>query len=159
MPLIGIVVRCASILLAAVPAMSLAQASAAPAAPLSAAESVQRGTQLRAEIDACYQQLRTSRALKNAVHDGNDVTATVLEFIPVGTRLDDATAILRAAGGTIEPPQHGHIDARIRMKDGLLDLKHTLTVELSPQDPGDFTRVHAVAATIYLQYVPNANNR
>lgn len=165
MPLNGWILVCASVMLVGVTGMSSAQAPTAPMAtttptePTTADELSQRGLQLRADIDAVYVKLRASKSLKNTVRDGNDVTAIVLKYIPIGMRFDYAEAILRAAGCKIGPPQQGQVVARTRMKDRLLDLKHALSVELTPPTPGDFSVVHNVAATIYLQYVPNASNR
>lgn len=159
MPLNSWILVCASIMLIGMPATSTAEASTAPTERATADELSQRGIRLRAEIDAVYVELRVSKSLNNTVHDGNDVTAIVLNYIPVGMRFDDAEAILRAAGCKIGSPQQGRLVARARMKDKLLDLKHTLSVELTPSTSGDYDVVHDVTAKIYLQYVPNANNR
>jgi hypothetical protein len=45
------------------------------------------------------------------------------------------------------------------MRDGLFDRKHALAVEVVPETADGFSVVKAVSATIYLVYLPNANNR
>jgi len=158
-PLIGFVVFCASVIFIVEPTNSFAQAPAGPSGHIAADALQQRGAQLRLGIDAVYKQLRASKSLKNTVNDGNDVTEFVLKYIPLGMPLDDAQVILRAAGCEIEAPRQGQLVARTRMRDGVLDLKHTLAIELAAPAPGDFAVVRNVSATIYLAYVPNANNR
>ncbi len=118
----------------------------------------QRGAQLRADIDLTYKQLRASKSLKNTVHDGNDVTAIVLQYIPIGTPFDDAEAIFRAAGCTFGL-QQGHIVARTHMRDGFFQSKHAFAADLVPQTQGNLPLVHEIYARIYLEYLPNANNR
>jgi len=119
----------------------------------------QRAERLRGAIDDVFLQLRASKSLKESIHDGNDVTAIVVTYIPVGMSFDDAEAIVKATGWKIEPSRQGHIIARARMRDRLFDAKHALTVEVVPETSDGFSVVKAVSATIYLVYLPNANNR
>jgi hypothetical protein len=158
-PLIGFVFFCASVIFVVEPTNCYAQTRAVPTGHMAADALQQRGAQLSVEIDAVYKQLRASKSLKNTVNDGNDVSDIVLKYISLGMPLDDAEAILRAAGGKMEPTRQGHLVARIRMRDGFLDLKHTLAIELAGPAPGDLDVIRNVTATIYLAYVPNANNR
>jgi hypothetical protein len=150
---------CASVILIACATQSDAETPALlPTEPMTQDALKQQGAQLRADIDATYKQLRASKSLKNTVNDGNDVTAIVLKYIPLGMPFDKAEAILRAAGCTIGP-QQGHIVARTHMRDGFFQSKHGFAAELVPQTPGNFNVVHDISARIYLEYVPNANNR
>ncbi len=119
----------------------------------------QRAEQLRAAIDEVFLQLQASKSLKRSIHDGNDVTAIVVTYIPVGMSFDDAEATLKATGWKIEPSRQGQIIARARMRDRLFDAKHALAVEVVPEASDGFSVVKAVSATIYLVYLPNANNR
>ncbi|MGO9635765.1 MAG: hypothetical protein ACLPX1_18005 [Steroidobacteraceae bacterium] len=155
--LAGLVLLCASVIVVALPTKSCAETAAPQTGQLTAYEQIQRGAQLRADIDAAYKKLRASKSLKDTVHDGNDVTAIVLKYIPLGISFDDAEAILEAAGCTVGPPIQGHISARTLMADRLLALKHAFAVDLAPRVPGDFSVVDNVRATIYLDYVPNAD--
>jgi hypothetical protein len=153
---------CASVILLGFPSQSCAQSAASQQTlPATESEDVlrQKGAQLRAQIDATYRQLRASKTLKNTVNDGNDVTAIVLNYIPRGTTFEVAEAILRATGCTIGQPEHGHIFARAHMRDGFLRMKHAFAVELVPRSPGDFSTVSDIRASIYLEYVANANSR
>jgi hypothetical protein len=135
-------------------------ANAAPATErVSEAALKQRADQLRAAIDQIFLQLRASKSLKESIHDGNDVTAIVVTYIPVGMSFDEAEVIVKATGWKIEPSRQGHIIARTRMRDGLFDRKHALAVEVVPETADGFSVVKAVSAAIYLVYLPNANNR
>jgi hypothetical protein len=137
-----------------------ATANAAPATErASEAALKQRAEQLRAAIDQIFLQLRASKSLKESIHDGNDVTPIVVTYVPVGMSFEDAEVIVKATGWKIEPSRQGHISARTRMRDGLFDRKHALAVEVVPETADGFSVVKAVSATIYLVYLPNANNR
>jgi hypothetical protein len=114
----------------------------------------QRAEQLRGAIDEVFLQLRASKSLKESIHDGNDVTAIVVTYIPVGMSFDDAEAIVRATGWKIEPSRQGHIIARARMRDRLFDARHALTIEVVPENSDGFSVVKTVSATIYLAYLP-----
>jgi hypothetical protein len=137
-----------------------ASANAGPAAEHVSEDTLhQRAEQLRGAIDEVFLQLRASRSLKESIHDGNDVTAIVVTYIPAGMSFDDAEVIIKATGWKIEPSRQGHLIARARMRDRLFDAKHALAVEVVPETSDGFSVVKAVSATIYLAYVPNANNR
>ncbi len=112
----------------------------------------QRGWQLRAEIDATYQQLRASKTLTHRVDQTNDVTAVVVKYLPAGTSFDEAAAILSAAGCRIGVDAQGHGYATLPMRDGLLQVKHTLAVSLIPRSPNDYSIVGEVSGMIYEQY-------
>jgi hypothetical protein len=96
-------------------------------------------------------------------HKGNkSVTAEIRNslkhrFVSDFDVVDPVTVLLHIT--KMEPPRQGHLIARIRMKDGVLDLKHTLAVELAGAAPSDVGVVRNVSATIYLAYVRNANGR
>lgn len=69
---------------------------------LSAAEARDRGSKLRAELDIAF------KALPDGGKAGHvsELTAIALPYISAGTALEDAEAILRAAGFA-EPPRPG----------------------------------------------------
>lgn len=141
-------------LLACLPCCDLhAEAAAVQGKAVSADALLQLGRRLRAEIDAAYAQMKESKTLSNIVRQGNDVTPIVLKYIPVGIAFDDAKAILRSAGCVIPPLEQGHVFGRSAMKDGMLEVKHTFAVELTPRTPGDFSVVGAVRGTIFTKYV------
>jgi hypothetical protein len=60
-----------------------------------------------------------------------------------------ALAILRAAGCFIDESRAGTIYARAAMKDGLLQVKHTWSVELGARDD----MVDTISARIFTKYV------
>jgi len=149
MQAIASVCFCAGLIGVALPAKSYAQTPAAQAEPLGAGTLEQRGAQLRAEIDATYQQLRASKTLSNRVRQGNDVTDVVGKYIPVGIRFDEAQAILRAAGCIVGFSHEGQLFGRSAMNDRMLDIKHTLEVDLAPQASNGTSVVGEVHATIF----------
>jgi len=128
--------------------------AAAQGEAMSAETLKQRGVQLHAEIDATYQQLRASKTLSDRVRQGNDVTDVVGKYIPVGIGLDEAQAILRAAGCSVGTSHEGHLVGRSAMNDRMLDIKHTLEVDLAPQASNGTSVVSEVHATIFTKYVP-----
>jgi|SRR5271166_5129793 len=154
MPAIRAVYFCAVLIGVALPAKSHAEAAAAQAEPMSAESLNQRGAQLRAAIDATYQQLRASKTLSNRVKQGNDVTDVVGKYIPIGIRIDEAQAILRAAGCIVGISQAGHLFGRSAMNDRMLDIKHTFAVDLAQRATDDNSVVSEVHATIFTKYVP-----
>lgn len=122
-------------------------------APLAADDPLtQRGWRLRAEIDATYQELRATNTLTHRVDQPNDVTPVVLKYIPVGTTFDEAAAILRAAGCSIGVDAQGHGYGTLAMKDGLLQVKHTLAINLVPQTPHEFSVIGEVNGIIFEKY-------
>jgi|ERR1022692_971796 hypothetical protein len=154
MQAIASVCCCAALIGIALPVKSYAQTLAAQAEPMSAETLKQRGAQLRAEIDATYQQLRASKTLSNTVRQGNDVTDVVGKYIPVGIRFDEAQAILRAAGCIVGISHEGHLFGRSAMNDKLLDIKHTFEVDLAPRATNGISVVGELHATIFTKYVP-----
>jgi len=126
--------------------------AAALAQPVSADPLVQRGWPLRTEIDASYQQLRATKRLTRRLDQPNHVTPLVLKYIPVGTSFDEAAAILRAANCTIAVNAPGHDLARLPMKDGLLQQKHTFTVEPLPRTPNECSIAGIVSGFAVLNY-------
>jgi hypothetical protein len=112
----------------------------------------QRGFKLRAELAAEYKRLRATRKLSNRIGLDNDVTTIVIKYIPVGTSLDDARAIMRAAGCLVGVSPDGHVFGRAAMKDGLLDVKHTFSVDLAPGAANDDGAVDEVRASIFTTY-------
>jgi hypothetical protein len=70
--------------------------------PISALDFQERGTRLRHELERAYQDLRRTGRFKSA---GNDVSAIVKKYIPVGTSFDNAKTALRSSGFSVEPPR------------------------------------------------------
>lgn len=123
-----------------------------------------RGAELKGELEATYQDLKSRKALTN----DNDVTAIVIKYIPIGTTFDDAEAILRAAGCLVgNPSQHqdvptrpyaermrlSTVDGSLPMNHGILDIGRKFVVQLFPQTPTDYTIVDRVEASIIKQYL------
>lgn len=152
---IGLAVLCASVIALAVPMKSYAE-TAAPRLEQMTADAVrQRGESLRAEIDATYKQLRASNTIRIYIKGGNDVTAIVLKYIPVGISIDDGEAILRAAGYNVGHTEEGHVFSRARLGGGLFELySGQFAADLWPQAADDFRSVGEVSATIAATYVP-----
>ena len=116
-----------------------------------------RGKQLRAEIDSTYNKLSAARAIKNQGMGRNFITDVVIKYIPIGTSFDDAEAILRAAGFTIQPrvpnpylpddekyDERATIDQYVRTPFG----KTSIDVSLRPRGPGDYSTVKSITAEI-----------
>ena len=61
-------------------------------------ELVQRGKELRNEIDSVYQTLKTEKKLSGR---GTDISDHVRKYIPPGSSFDDAEEILRSAGFSV----------------------------------------------------------
>src|SRR5262252_11001496 len=55
----------------------------------------ERGARLRLELERAYQDLRHTGEFKSA---GNDVSAIVRKYVPVGTSFADAATTLRSCG-------------------------------------------------------------
>jgi hypothetical protein len=113
---------------------------------------VQHGWRLRTEIGSSYQLLRATNSLTRRLDQPNHVTPLVLKYIPVGTSFDEAAAVLRAANCTIAVNAQGHGLARLPMKDGLLQQKHTFTVEPLPRPPNEFSIAGIVSGFTVLNY-------
>lgn len=62
----------------------------------------QRGQDLRREIDAHYEKLLDSKTLKIQGQGVNVITDLVAKYLSIGMPMEDAFAILRAAGFKIE---------------------------------------------------------
>jgi hypothetical protein len=60
----------------------------------------ERGARLRLELERAYQDLRRTGDFKSA---GNDVSAIVKKYIPVGTTFANAQTTLRSSGFEIDP--------------------------------------------------------
>jgi hypothetical protein len=60
----------------------------------------ERGARLRLELERAYQDLRRTGEFKSA---GNDVSAIVKKYIPVGTSFANAQTTLRSSGFEIDP--------------------------------------------------------
>ena len=60
----------------------------------------ERGVRLRLELERAYRDLRHTGDFKSA---GNDVSAIVKKYVPVGTSLVDAEKILRGSGFEMDP--------------------------------------------------------
>ncbi len=115
----------------------------------SAAELVQQGKQLRAEIDARFYELKSSDAL----HGGADVTSIVTKYVPPGISFDEAKQILQAAGlGGGGVTLDGHPFFRVLI-GGWFFKDTSFAVELTPRSPGDFSVVQAVKGSLLVGYL------
>jgi hypothetical protein len=160
LPLIGVAFLCAGVTPVILSAKAVAEAVAPRNEPMTEDEVKLRGEQLRAGINATYKLLRASNSLRTALRGGNDVTAIVLKYIPAGTSLKDARAILQAAGYMVGPLQQGHVVSRTILRGGLFEFYGCeLSVDIAPQATGDFSTVSEVRAIIFARYVPNADRR
>jgi hypothetical protein len=160
LPLIGMAFICAGVIPLVLPTETLAETAAPRNEPTTADALKQRGEQLGAEIDATYRRLRASNSVRTSLRGGNDVSAIVLKYIPADTSLQDARAILRAAGYMVDPVQQGHLVSRTSLRGGLFELYgYQLSVDIAPQATGDLRTVGEVSAIIFARYVPNADRR
>lgn len=129
-------------------------------APISA-EQQKRGKALRAEIDKLYADMKSRGALK---HDGqgyNDITDTIVKYLPVGSSFDDAEAVLRAARcvihypSSVKPrrlplPWDDDVIAQGVIEHHLLGT-NLFDVNLTPQNPGEYTVVAKISARFDLR--------
>jgi hypothetical protein len=106
------------------------------------------GKQLRAEIDRTYQQLQSSKTLNR----GHDVTTIVLKYLPLGSSIDDAKAVLHAAGATDSLTVRGHLFFSVRIGGHFLS-SVSFCVDIAPNSDGVFTVVHDVSGAIIVEYV------
>jgi hypothetical protein len=160
LPLIGIAFLCAGVIALVLSAQAATGAAAPRNEPVTADELKQRGEQLRAEIDETYKRLRASNSVKTSLRGGNDVSAIVLKYIPTCTSLEDARAILRAAGYMVGPSQQGHMVSRTSLRGGLFEFYgYQLSVDITPQPTADFSTVSEISAIIFARYVANADRR
>ncbi len=108
-----------------------------------------KGKQLRAEIDARFDELKSSDTL----HGGADVTSIVTKYVPPGISFDDAKQILQAAGlGGGGLTLDGHRFFRVLI-GGWFFKDTTFAVELTPRSPGDFSVVQAVKGSLLVGYL------
>jgi hypothetical protein len=128
---------------------------------MSSGDLEQRGKKLRTALEDAYRIMITSHTLRGGIH-GNDLTATVMLYIPVGTSFKDAEAILRDAGFSIEPypnltqppnPNRASdwyaVIAKISpLAPGDLS-KADLYVSLLPISPGDYSKISRITATLF----------
>jgi len=110
-------------------------------------ELVQRGKELRNEIDSVYQTLKAEKKLSGR---GTDISDRVRKYIPPGTSFDDAEEILRSAGFDVSSrPSSNTTDNRpdrysvvgFLKLDGWLGFKIQAIASLTPKGPGDYSEV------------------
>lgn len=119
-------------------------------------ELVQRGKELRNEIDSVYQTLKAEKKLSGR---GTDISDQVRKYIPPGSSFDDAEEILRSAGFTVYPrplsdtmsnaPDRYNVSAFLKL-DGSFGFKIQAIVSLRPKGPGDYGEVSGVSAGIFV---------
>ena len=105
-------------------------------------ELVQRGKELRNEIDSVYQTLKAEKKLSGR-----------------GCSFDDAEEILRSAGFTVYPrplrdtmsnaPDRYGVSAFLKL-DGSFGIKIQAIVSLKPKRPGDYGEVSVVSGGIFV---------
>ncbi len=126
-----------------------------------ATDAQRRGVELRVAIRRSYKELAASGGLRGGLH-GTDVTDTVLPCIPIGTPFDEAIAILKDAGFSIEPyPDLSAPPNPNRARDWYALLAKidpykwgpfsnvALYVSLLPPSLGAYTRVSGLSATFF----------
>jgi hypothetical protein len=145
----------ASILLAlAFPLLTMAQSATGQKVVSSDTRAVlgQRGGQLREDVTGTFKQLRKSRALRYAVEGGNDVTPVVLRYIPLGTRMPDAIAILNGAGYALEVAPDGQLYARSSLGGDFPNFKPSgLEIVLAATDETMSATVAQLHAEIFVR--------
>jgi hypothetical protein len=119
-------------------------------------ELVQRGKELRNEIDSVYQTLKAEKKLSGR---GTDISEQVRKYIPPGCSFDDAEEILRSAGFTVYPrplrdtmsnaPDRYGVSAFLKL-DGSFGIKIQAIVSLKPKRPGDYGEVSVVSGGIFV---------
>jgi hypothetical protein len=85
-----------------------------------------------------------------------DISQLIVRFIPIGTTIDDAVAILRSADFDIfhrdktfrSPPYSGYVGATINHFDWMLFGTSSVIVLLYPQSPGNYSRVDKIEAYV-----------
>ena len=135
-----------------------AHATAPPGSSLgtsASSDAQRRGRALRQAIEHKLAELHASGELTRSIKQTNDVSSVVAEYLPAGTSLVDATAILRAAGCQIETSSEHHLQGALVI-GGFLELKHTWVVDLTPAADGS---VAAVRGQLLLTYRANADRR
>jgi hypothetical protein len=120
-------------------------------------ELVQRGKELRNEIDSVYKTLKVEKKITGG--RGTDISDGVRKYIPPGTSFDDAEEILRAAGFDVSSrplsdtmsnaPDRYSVGADLKL-GGSFGIKIQAIVVLTPKGPGDYSEVSRVSAGIFL---------
>ena len=129
-------------------------AAAGTVGPSAQQRLAQRGGALRADITATFKQLRKDRALRYAAQGGNDVAPLVLKYIPLGTRMDEAAALLNAAGYTLGMTE-GHLYARGNLGGDFPNYKPSvLEIRLMPTDRSETATVAGLQAYIVRKQSP-----
>ena len=116
-----------------------------------------RGADLRTSLKKKYAELVSSGKLSGG---RNNITNSVLPFIPIGISFDEAETILRAAGFNVEPyPDLNAPPNPNRTRDwyGVVatipafverfGMKVSVYIMLLPKSPGDYTTVSDVKAS------------
>lgn len=116
---------------------------------------MQRGYDLRRDIEAAYARLRTAGPLQQ--NKDYDFTTLVAKYIPAGSSFDGTLSILRNAGLTVsrqnsdgQPPAPGRrqgASAYLAL-GGIFPCGHTLMVSLTSRAARDGTVTDAVRADI-----------
>lgn len=120
---------------------------------LSAEALQQRGHDLRRDIIAAYKRLRAAGMLQGAHRNNPDLTPMLLKYIPLGLSLNDAEAILRAAGFRVG---HGADENHPALSAQLILNTHSfwgfsgyfLDVDVNEKTPSDHTDVRELHADI-----------
>jgi hypothetical protein len=126
-------------------------APAQVSAPAAGAPTVdQRGRQLSEEVTATFQQLRADGAIKDVPHGGNDVTALVLKYVPVGTTAAAALAVLKAAGYQVGTTSGGQSYARANLGGEFMAGRPSgLEITFSPAGSGQTATVKDIHGLIF----------
>ena len=119
-------------------------------------ELVQRGKDVRNEINSVYQTLKTEKKLSGR---GTDISDHVRKYIPPGSSFDDAEEILRSAGFSVSGrppgdttsnwPDRYDVGASLELY-GSFAIKIQAIVSLTPKRPGDYGEVSGVSAGIFV---------
>lgn len=112
------------------------------------------GQMLRADLEQCYRKLRNEKKLHP--NGSSDVTALIEKYIPLGTSFDNAEAMLRFAGFSVDPRPNlnnpptrwdsYYVVAAISPFAETFISKTSLYVSLIPRSPGDYTSVSKISA-------------
>lgn len=116
-----------------------------------------QGKRLRADIDKVYQELKSKKQLKDVSLGGNDITDVIQRYLPAGMSFDDAEAILRSAGFTVDHrprPKHNHpqwyyVTANIKPYDSGFLWSVSVWVALEPPGPNDYTVLRRATGSIH----------
>jgi hypothetical protein len=106
----------------------------------------QRGGLLQADIVAKYKELRSNQALRFAPDGGNDVTPLVLKYIPFGATMEQAVAILHAAGYYLSTTPDGTLYARANLGGTFPNFKRSgleIALKWSSDDAHTVSELHA----------------